>query len=398
MSKAGGLRGGLVALVGVLLLTDTPSACAQPLANVALLPASDTVLRGSTIDIDVLAANAREVEIPFPLPQSVAATLSVQAQSWRVILRRDSQAAIESLIPAGSFLSVRYHLTLPPDAEGRAILAIVNSDVGELRTVIDIVEKGTGPAAGGFGASDGEFQHQRILGGRLSINQPIYFITGIGNPPAKFQVSFKYRLFGFGEEPGDTQPPHSIQVGYTQRSFWEYGPFYDTSYMPELMYQWLLRPDPESPPGQGSFLGLQAGWLHESNGRSGSTERSANMAYVRPLFSVGSPDDWHVLFAPQFWFYFLGLEANPQLYQYRGNSSLTTTLAKGNGVSLSLTLLPGEHFEHGSRELDLSIPVHIPFFDFSTYVMVQYFDGYAEALIDYQQHTSQLRAGIEFVR
>ena len=63
-----------------------------------------------------------------------------------------------------------------------------------------------------------------------------------------------------------------------------------------------------------------------------------------------------------------------------------------------LTSLPGEHFEHGSRQLDLSIPVRIPFTDLRSYLLVQYFDGYGESLLAYNQHTSAYRAGIEFVR
>jgi outer membrane phospholipase A len=89
---------------------------------------------------------------------------------------------------------------------------------------------------------------------------------------------------------------------------------------------------------------------------------------------------------------------NPNLYIYRGNSSLLLTVGKGNGPSVAFNVLPGEHFAHGSRQIDVSIPIHLPFIDFSTYLLVQYFDGYAETLISYQQHTSALRAGIEAVR
>ena len=53
---------------------------------------------------------------------------------------------------------------------------------------------------------------------------------------------------------------------------------------------------------------------------------------------------------------------------------------------------------HGSRQWDLSVPVRIPFTGLSTYLLVQYFDGYGESLLAYNQHTSVYRAGIEFVR
>jgi hypothetical protein len=390
-----GRRGLPLALLLLVLPLGLPQARAQQ-PGLSLLPATTRVLRASTIDIDVLATNGAATEAYFPLLEKVQAKLSIDSQSWPITLRRDADEAMRSLIPAGGFVLVRYHAALPSEALGRAVLELQEPDGGELRTVVDVIENGDGEATQP-GAWNNDFLHQRAITGRLSIHQPIYFIAG-GVPPAKFQVSFKYRLFGFGQEAGDAVPPHTVQLGYTQRSLWDKGPFYDTSYMPELMYQWLVnrRPDEE---GGVTWLGLQGGYLHESNGRSGSDERSANTIYVRPIFSIGSPDDWHAVFQPEVWEYVFGLHTNPNLWVYRGNSSLTVAVAKGGGVSLSLTYLPGEHFSYGSRELDLSIPVNIPYlFDFRTYVLVQYFDGYAESLITYQNHTSAVRAGIQFVR
>jgi outer membrane phospholipase A len=287
-------------------------------------------------------------------------------------------------------------MTLPWEALGRSILELNEPEGGELRTVIDIVENGRGGEITQLGAWQGDHQYQRLFPGRLSINQPIYVIAG-GSPPTKFQVSFKYRMFGFGQEPGDAVPQHTLQLGYTQRSLWNnQGPFYDTSYMPELIYQWRVNRAPEEDKSGATWRGLQMGYQHESNGRNGSDERSANITYARTTINIGEPDDWHVILQPQLWVYVFGLVDNMNLYKYRGNSSLLTTVAKGNSASLSLTWLPGEHFAYGSRELDLSIPVQ--FRDLRTYVLVQYFDGYAETLINYQQHTSAVRAGLQFVR
>lgn len=394
--KRPGWRALAPALILTVLQFGARRACAD-VPSLALVPVSSVASQGATIAIDALAVNGTHFQMSFPLAAQLKGTLSVNGQSWPVTLK--TQEDVRSLIPAGSFRSIRYHVTLPSEAYGRAVLEVEEPDATPVQAVIDIVGNATSAATATPGAWSGDFQHQRLLGGRLTIHQPIYFISGTGTPPAKFQVSFKYRLAGIGAARGEPQPPYSFQFAYTQRSFWEYGPFYDNSYMPELMFQWL-RPASETEDRSGfAFLGLQAGWLHESNGRSGNDERSANTLYVRPIMSFGSPDDWHVLVEPDLWFYFLGLEANRQLYLYRGNSSLTVTVEKGNGVSLGLTWLPGEHFALGSREIDLSVPVHLkPLFNFSTYLMVQYFDGYAETLINYQMHTSQLRAGIEFVR
>jgi hypothetical protein len=115
-------------------------------------------------------------------------------------------------VPAGGFVSQRYYLTLPPEARGRVILEITGSPAGVSRTVIDIMPPGTlGPSSAvgsaPYAPADA-FQHQRMLAGRLSFNEPIYFIAGTKDPKEKFQISFKYRLLSFGESE-EPQPPHT---------------------------------------------------------------------------------------------------------------------------------------------------------------------------------------------
>jgi phospholipase A1/A2 len=242
------------------------------------------------------------------------------------------------------------------------------------------------------------FDRQRPFSGRLTVDEPMYLIAGPEVPRGKFQISFKYRLFTF-DKSDEVEPSHTLQFAYTQRSLWDLGPFYDTSYMPELTYQWLETRPLFSPSSGVTWLGLESGIHHESNGRSGSEERSVNEVYVRPRFSIGSPNGWHVVLAPEFYGYIGGLAYNPGINRYRGNSALQATVGKGNGASLMLTLFPGEHFEHGSRQWDLSVPFRIPFTGgVRTYLLVQYYDGYDESLITYYQHTSVYRAGLEFVR
>jgi phospholipase A1 len=246
------------------------------------------------------------------------------------------------------------------------------------------------------------FQQDRTFWNRLTIHEPFYFIAGPDRPEVKFQFSIKYRLLNFGSSQG-AENPHTLQLGYTQRSLWDVGgpssPFYDTSYMPELMYQW--RETATAPPSEENgllWLGLQSGLRHESNGKDGAASRSLNVVYAQPMFSVGSPERWHVVFLPELWTYVGSLSDNPTLPRYRGYGQLRAVIGKGQGPSLLVTLIPGEHFEHGSRELDLSFPISVKSIDFSCYLLLQYFNGYGESLLDYNQHTSRLRVGFALVR
>ena len=385
-----------------MLLTEGGqcASAAEP-TSLAVVPLSPSVTQASTVEFDMLAVNRSASHAEFPLGEQVAATVSSGTQSWPVVLRAESAEGAPPPVPAGGFVSRRYRVTLPPEALGRAILEISGSPAGVLRTVIDIVPPGTpGPsnAQGGAPSAPADtFLHQRMFAGRLSVNEPIYFIAG-EEPRGKFQISFKYRLLSFGGGEGP-QAPHTLQLGYTQRSLWEFGPFYDTTYMPEVMYQWLATTaGPPSAAGGVKWLGLQSGLRHESNGQSdGSLERAINVTYVRSVFGIGAPEGWHVVLEPELWVN-VGDVTPADFDRYRGNGQLRMSMGKGDGASLMLTVLPGEHFQHGSRQLDLTIPVHLPLLDFSTFILVQYFDGYAESLLTYNQHSDALRAGIEFVR
>lgn len=238
----------------------------------------------------------------------------------------------------------------------------------------------------------------RTLGSRLAVHDPIYFIAGLDAPEAKFQLSFKYRLATFQGEPQDG-PSHTLQFAYSQRSLWNIGsessPFYDTSYMPELMYQ--LAAAPEGTSGL-SWLGLQTGFAHESNGRAEPTSRSMNKYFIRSAFSIGPPDGWYAVVTPTVYTYIGDLDDNPDLERYRDFFDLRVVLARADKESLMFTWVPGRGLSRGSRQLDLSVPLRISAINFATFVQLQYFDGYGESLLSYDERTSALRLGIALVR
>ena len=57
----------------------------------------------------------------------------------------------------------------------------------------------------------------------LSENDPMYFVVGTrGGASARFQLSFKYRLFDFDAGFGQERPWLSgLYFGYTQNSLWD---------------------------------------------------------------------------------------------------------------------------------------------------------------------------------
>jgi phospholipase A1/A2 len=240
----------------------------------------------------------------------------------------------------------------------------------------------------------------RTFLGRLSIYQPNYFIVGTGGEPAaKFQLSFKYRVLTFGREAPD-RPRPTLQLAYTQRSLWDLkgpsSPFFDTSYMPELFVESLKPPGAHQ--GGFSFLGWGAGLRHESNGRDGDVSRAINVAYARAILTFGSPESWYLGAVPEVWQYLGGADHMPHVGDYRGHGKAYFLVGRGPGSSLSWTVTPGDGFKRVTHELGLSIPVDVRKLDFATFIYVQYFDGYAESIRGYTHYSQSLRTGLSLVR
>ena len=74
-------------------------------------------------------------------------------------------------------------------------------------------------------------------------------------------------------------------------------------------------------------------------------------------------------------------------------------LGYDDGPSLVLTSRLGRDGDKGSLQADLNIPVKFDrMFDFATYVLVQYWQGYGESLLDYNVESSAVRIGFSLVR
>ena len=239
----------------------------------------------------------------------------------------------------------------------------------------------------------------RTFAGRLNIHNPIYFVYGGGEQAAKFQLSFKYRMATIADRAdGDTL--NTVQFGYTQRSLWDIdsdsSPFYDTSYMPELFWEWYRLP------GRGernrvSLLGVQSGIHHESNGRDGDDSRSLNSAFARAVFTFGPHDGWNLKLMPEAWVYG-SLDDNENIDDYRGYTKLVGVFGKADGIALRFSLSPGREFDRLTSQFDLTVPVRVRLFDLSAFFHVQYFNGYGESLRAFARKSDAVRVGFSLSR
>ncbi len=373
------------------------SAMAAGELTFSLVPPRDAVAAGAAIRIDLIALNAGEREIAFTPPGVLTAIASAHGQSRTVSLRADSVRA--TTLAPGTFSAQPYRLSLPTSLSGTVVLSL-GPELGEgLRAVVQVVPAGGARASDEYELPPVSLPIHRAYRGRFGAHDSVYFIYGGEAPGAKFQVSLKYRLLT--SAPPGSPWPQSLHFAYSQRSLWditaESSPFYDTSYMPELFYESTAGPRPDDP-GKFHWLGYQFGFGHESNGREGETGRSLNRLQVRSGVLYTLPAEWHILLTPQLYKYVFSLSDNPRIQDYRGYGKLLLAIGRAEGVSLVYTGQIGKHFEHPTHQLDLTVPARIPVLDFLALLMVQYFRGYGESLLSYDQRSDMLRAGFALVR
>ena len=362
----------------------------------------------SSITVDVLVANTGKEPAHFTFAASIDGKISEVNQSWVIRLTRP-QAEPVSIEP-GAFAVRTYSAVAPSGTTGRLVMEVDTTWPEAVVAVVDRASTSTGAATGATASSGtspspaaitAASRIERTFAGRIAPHEPIYFIYGSHTPSAKFQFSFKYELAHFGTS-SPTYVPDTLQFAYTQRSLWDIrgnsSPFYDTSYMPELIFESLTPAPQHSQSSWFNYLGYQTAVRHESNGREGDTSRSLNTAYIQPLIAIGPLDTWHLILAPEVFAYIGGLSDNPDLPDYRGYGQLRAILARNKGPSLMLTAIPGRGFHKHTLQWDLTVPVHVPVIDWRTYLLFQYFDGYGESLLHYNQKSRIFRAGVSFVR
>ena len=232
----------------------------------------------------------------------------------------------------------------------------------------------------------------------LSAYVPIYVVAGLRNgQSARFQFSFKYRLFDSESTPVQWFPAlGKFHFGYTQTSLWDLSasskPFYDTSYRPTLFWQSKLDESATGP------AYLRIGYEHESNGKDDTNSRSVDIIYVQPAWRKDFPAGNSLFFGPRFYGY-LDREDNPDIARYRGHVDWLFRFGDERGWLLSSQIRTGTA-GYGSAQFDLSVPLRKPLFSRTGgFLHFQLISGYGESLLDYNQKClTQLRIGFSIVR
>lgn len=218
----------------------------------------------------------------------------------------------------------------------------------------------------------------------LEVGEPIQE-ESLQKVEVKFQYSFKLPVLDEILFDGDL-----LHFAFTQRSLWQAynrdlsSPFRETVYEPELI--WSI---PLSRPLFGDRLSHVAlGINHQSNGRGGSLSRSWNRitletAWTDPDWSVGLRL-WHRIPESQ------DNDDNPDIASYLGYGDLRLNYRWGQyQFSSVLQNNLRSHDNHTTAELGVSWP-----FTGKLRGYAQFFTGYGETLIDYDQRVTRFGVGV----
>ena len=217
-----------------------------------------------------------------------------------------------------------------------------------------------------------------------------YFIAGVPvghkitseNSDVKFQVSIAQRLTK------STLPFHTyLFIAYSQKTFWnvfqESLPMRDLNFNPGIGLSKLLIV-------KNKLIGKLTLMIeHESNGRDGEESRSWNRIsfggniYLTPNFMVHAKG----------WIPIVDGKNNRDLLDYAGLYQSGLQLTSNNkrwGFAVTTVKRKGWNFNHN---VILEVNYRI-FKNENQYFFLQYYNGYAEGLLDYNKYHTRLRAGL----
>ena len=379
---------------------------------------SPQVQSGGSITLHLIGLNATSATRTRQFPANVPAVLTVgPAREELVFSAGEPLPAGGITIAPNGFARVAYRATVPARLRGAGRLEMALDNSPSFAIEIGAVEA---PHDSAGVPPPRKFSMQEAMNPDISETsffkrhifpyEPFYFIAGPDSPNAKFQVSFKYRLVNTGVDNGGEEESWlyrrakwtgGLHLAYTQRSLWdldaESAPFLDSSYMPEVLYELPNLINPQR--GWIDRIGTQIGFQHESNGKDGASSRSLNIAYLRMPFVFGDENDFHVTLEPRAWFYVGGLDENPDLADYRGYLDLRLKAGWAHGLQVAGGLRAGKDFDHGSAQVDVTYPLHnLLSSSFSFYLYGQYFNGYGESLLLYNERSETWRVGIGLFR
>lgn len=202
----------------------------------------------------------------------------------------------------------------------------------------------------------------------------------------KFELGLSFGPFADIEELSALRP---LRFGYSQRSWWNIGekssPFTEHNYNPEIFWQFT---QPQRPLlGRPPFID-SVGIEHQSNGRDEDKSRSWDRVYVQKAIQVTSQFSVDL----KLWETLGTSENNSDIRHYLGSGEVTLEFRPNERTRVRARLMRGNDVEKISYQADFMYRRQW----LNTAFFITYYDGYGEALINYNRKSKSLRAGLHF--
>jgi len=206
----------------------------------------------------------------------------------------------------------------------------------------------------------------------------------------KFQASFRYPIWPWRES-GDDR----LSFAYTALSYWQLydfdssSPFRTTDHEPELFWEHDFPRELQS----------RVGVVHQSNGESGTADRSWNRVYGELLYRFdprvrGDWKSWGV--GLKAWYVFSEAQENEDILDYVGPFELRGEYWFAGKRRPHLAAAWRNNLwlnddNRGSLQVDFAVQLVE-----GLRLLVQYYNGYGESLLDYDRSANRLSLGLEF--
>jgi phospholipase A1 len=241
-----------------------------------------------------------------------------------------------------------------------------------------------------------------VLYDLLTFYKDNYFLTGFTRAQeVKFQFSAKFDLW-----PNDGA--QAVYLAYSQKSLWNVylnsSPFQENDYNPELFYAFFHHPGRYVTTQGCAFFEERVGFEHESNGLGGTTSRGWDRVYGETRFSCFRPVTGFATATLKIWAPPFGVDPyNSDIVNYVGYGELSLALGSDRGQgwldqwNLSVTARKGTSASPGVGSLEIDgrwRPPNGNIWRFTLYLYGQFFVGYEEMLLTYNQPLTTIRVGV----
>lgn len=215
----------------------------------------------------------------------------------------------------------------------------------------------------------------------------LFNYAALGPDDLKMQVSYKYRLLR----------EDSFYMAFTSMIMWDIYddsiPFRDITFQPEIFYR--VSVDESGP------YSLDFGYWHNSNGDDGPTSRAWDRWYARGILN-GELLDREILVVPTVYVTFNEAGENADISDYMGDWELNVMWRslidpEGDDLDLLMNIFAGRNnvpFDRG--QFQLALRYRIPNVTFNPRLFLQFFSGYGDTMLEYNEKNTTVRLGIAF--